>query len=267
MANGSELELLAGEGTFQGFSNFFQKENRNWWQDRSPLVRAGIWLVLIDGLLILSLFILPNLAGPGGEPLIPEDPLEMGSQMFTGITMIALAIGIVILLQDTIIEELQSDTAGWVLSKPISRKAFILAKLVSHSVGMLIQMILLPSLIAYGLFWIYEPSAITIGDFIATVFVICVHTLFYLTLTILIGVISKNRSIVLSIALVSIFGGGFVAIPELVQFFPWQLPQIGLLILQGKPVDTMGLTMIGATLLWSFAFSAVAVQQFGRVEL
>lgn len=266
MSSYSELELTTGNGRLRGFGNVLQMENRKWWDGRRLLVRAGLWLLLLNGLLAATLFILPNLTDPEGEPLLPEDPLQMGSELFVGIFMLALAIGIVILMQDAIIEEKQTGTAAWVLSKPVSRDAFILAKLAANVAGMVCLMILLPAVVAYGMFWLYEPGTIALPNFAKMTAVVGLHSLFYLTLTLLMGVLTNSRGVLLVVTLGVLLGGGLVPIQALVQISPWQLPQIGLLLLQGQPIGSMGMTMIVATTVWSLVFLIAAVWQFERTE-
>jgi ABC-2 type transport system permease protein len=50
-----------------------------------------------------------------------DDVLELGRQIFFGLGILALSLGAIVLLQDSIIEEKNNGTAEWVLSKPVSR--------------------------------------------------------------------------------------------------------------------------------------------------
>jgi ABC-2 type transport system permease protein len=266
MSSNSEFQLVTGSGPWRGFSNLFQKENQAWWAPRRALTMAALWAALIDGLLALALFVLPHLTGPQGEPLIPEDPLQLGSEMFVGVFILALAIGIIVLLQDAIIGEKQMGTAAWVLSKPVSRSAFLGAKTAASLIGVLCLMILLPAIVGYFLFWLYEPGAIIPTNFAAAMGVVALHSFFYLTLTLLMGVLADSRGVLLAVTLGSLLGGGLVPFKELVQIAPWQLPQVGLLLLRGQALGTMEWTMIIATGVWSIAFLLVALWRINRIE-
>ena len=81
----------------------------------------------------------PPLTDPEGNPLIDRRPLanEQHSCLWAW-PPLGLAIGIIVVMQDAIIEEIQLGTAAWVLSKPVSRQAFLSAKLVASVVGMLL---------------------------------------------------------------------------------------------------------------------------------
>ena len=55
----------------------------------------------------------------------------------------------IIMGQDAILGERLSGTAAWVLSKPLRRPAFILAKLIAYGLGLLATWVVLPGAIAY----------------------------------------------------------------------------------------------------------------------
>jgi hypothetical protein len=96
--------------------------------------------------------------------------------------------------------------------------------------------------------------------------VIGLHSLFYLTLTLLLGVLVDSRGVLLAATFASLLGGGLVPFPALVRIAPWQLPQVGLLVLRGQALGAMELTMIIATAVWSVAFFLAALWQINRTE-
>ncbi len=266
MSSNSAFQLVAGNGRFRGFDNLLQRENQKWWPLRRALTRAAIWIILLNGLLAAALFVFPTMTDPEGNLLFPDDPLQTGSAMFVGLAAVGLSIGIIVTLQDAIIEEKQMGTAAWILSKPVSRQAFLSAKLVSSVVGMICLMIIPSALVAYGLFWLYEPGAYTWTNFVGMLAVVTLHTLFYLTLTLMMGTLTNRRGVLLAVTLGSLLGGGMVPIQALVQISPWQLQQVGMMVLEGVPLDRLALTMIGATAVWCLVFLLVAAWQFERTE-
>lgn len=266
MHSNSQFQAVPRNRHWQGFNNLLHKENQAWWTPRRAVMLSTLWIVLLDGLLALALFILPKLTGPQGEALIPEDPLQMGSELFAGVSILALAIGVIILLQDAIIGEKQMGTAAWVLSKPVTRSAFLAAKAAASTAGVIFLMILLPGVIAYLLFWFYEPGAVTAANLARMLSVVTLHTLFYLTLTLLLGVLVDNRGLLLALTFALLLGGGLVPFKALVQVSPWQLPQVSLLLLQGQSLGGIEWTMIGATAVWSVLFMLTALWQINRLE-
>lgn len=266
MSSNAEFQMVMGNGRFRGFNNILRRENQKWWPPRRALSRVALWVLLLNGILTLFLFVLPTLTDPEGNKLFEDNPLQMSSEMFAGLTAVALAIGVIVALQDTIIEEVQLGTAAWVLSKPVSRTAFVMAKVVASAVGVVALMVLPVSLVAYGLFWLYEPGAVALPNFAGMMAVIILHTFFYLTLTLLLGTLTTRRGVLLAVTLGSLLGGGMVPVRALVQISPWQLQQVGLMVLYDLPLDNLALTMIGATAVWCVVFLVVAVWRFERSE-
>lgn len=266
MSSNVEFQMVLGNGRLRGFTNLLQRENQNWWPLGRALTRAVLWVLLLNGILALSLFVFPTLTEPNGNPLMDEDPLQMSSQLFVGLATVGLAIGVVVAMQDTIIEEVLLGTAAWVLSKPVSHTAFVVAKLVANVVGLLLLMVLPSALVAYGLFWLYEPGAYTWLNFAGMMAVVTLHALFYLSLTLLMGTLTTRRGVLLAVTLGSLLGGGMVPIKTLVQISPWQLQQVGLMVLFDMPLDSLAWTMIGATAVWSIIFLVTAVWRFERSE-
>ncbi len=68
---------------------------------------------------------------------------------FLMIAGVVAPIAAIIMGQDAIQGERLSGTAAWVLSKPLRRPAFILAKLIAHGVGFLATWVVLPGAVAY----------------------------------------------------------------------------------------------------------------------
>lgn len=266
MTSNAEFEMVEGNGRFRGFTNLLERENQKWWPARRALARAALWVVLLNGILAVSLFVFPTLTDPNGNSVMDEDPLQMSSQLFTGLAAVGLAIGVIVAMQDSIIEEIQLGTAAWVLSKPISRMAFVSAKLIANVVGLLFLMVLPSGLAAYGLFWLYEPGAYTWSQFAGMMAVITLHAFFYLTLALLLGTLTTKRSVLLAVTLGSLLGGGMVPVKTLVQISPWQLQQVGLMLLFDMPLDSLAWTMLGATAVWCLLFLFAAVWQFERAE-
>ena len=266
MSSNAEFQMVVGNGRFRGFHNLLQRENQKWWPLRRMLTRVALWVFLLNGILALSLFVFPTMTDPEGNLVMTDDPLSTSSTMFVGLAAVGLAIGVIVAMQDSIIEENQMGTAAWVLSKPVSRTAFVVAKFVAAVVGTLLLMILPSALAAYGLFWLYQPGAFTWTHFASMIGVVTLHALFYLTLTLLMGTLTNRRGILLAVTLGSLLGGGMVPIKALVQISPWQLQQVGMMMLYGLPLDSLGTMMIGATAVWSLLFLITAVWRFERIE-
>lgn len=264
----NSFEHIQETGWRLGFANLFNRENRKWWRSSRWWVQSLIWLAFLAGFMVLALYIIPNLTAPDGQPISTEDPISSALQGFFGIGSLLLAIGITILMQDELIGEKQSGTAEWVLSKPASRSAFFLSKLSAHTLGMLLVMIGLPALVSYLLLWAYSGSAFPAAPYWAGVLLLTLHTFFYLTLALLLGVLFNRREILLAVSLFSLLGGSFIRsfLPQPSLFTPWFLSDISFMAAMGVPIPLEFQVSILATLAWSILFIAVAVWRFRRHE-
>jgi len=222
--------------------------------------------LLLDGLLAFALFILPNMAAGDGVPISPAEALDIGRQMFFGLGVIVLSIGAIVLLQDAIIEEKTSGTAAWILSKPTSRPAYVLAKLLPNLLGMAVTMLLVPGLVGYFIFRAFDAEAVTLRGFLTSGGIVAINLLFYVTLTLLLGVVFKSRGPLLGITLGSLFGGALVPVAAIVQFTPWKLGDLVILPVMGMALPPIAMTMLVSTAVWSLLFIAAAIWQMNRLE-
>jgi ABC-2 type transport system permease protein len=97
-----------------------------------------------------------------------------------------LSLGAIVLNQGMIVDEKLSGTGEWVLSKPLTRPAFLLAKLGGNFMGILVVLVGLQSLVAYLQVWLKTGEPFPVGPFLLGVAILALHVLFYVTLTMLI---------------------------------------------------------------------------------
>jgi ABC-2 type transport system permease protein len=123
MASNSVLQPVTARGWRAGFNNLFRKENRDWWGTRSWLVQAIIWTAILIGMLATVLFAETK----GSDSLELQGGLWVtGLIIFFAVGGIALSVGVIIMGQEEVLDEKRSGTAAWILSKPVSRVAFII---------------------------------------------------------------------------------------------------------------------------------------------
>ena len=94
--------------------------------------------------------------------------LSIHTQIVIGNAIIIIigAIGGVILVQGALVGEKRSGTAAWVLSKPISRPAFFLAKLIANAIGTLVTITLAQGLIGYLVIYLGLDTAPALPAFL-----------------------------------------------------------------------------------------------------
>lgn len=275
MAANLELQRVNEWGGLRGFSNLFRKENRAWWGTRRWWINALLWTGLLCGLTAIMLFVPSEEVSQATEAEITQAGgliayiLLLGLNVFFQFGVPVLAIGTVILAQDLIIGEKQSGVAEWLLSKPVTRRAYVLAKVAANALGVFALLVGLPSVVAYGMLSLRMGTPFPLAPFLSAVGIITVHTLFYLTLTLMLGTIFNNRGPILGIALGSVLGGGMLGslIKPLFYVTPWMLPKVALLTATGQAIPAeMGIASLVATALWSVVFIFVAFAKFEKME-
>ena len=275
MAANLELLRVKERSGLRGFSNLFRKENRAWWGTRRWWINALLWTVLLGGLTAIMLFASGEEVNEATEAEITQAGglvayiLSLGLNIFFQFGVPVLAIGTVILAQDLIIGEKQSGVAEWLLSKPVTRRAYVLAKASANALGVFALLIGLPSVVAYGLLSLRMGAPFPVAPFLSAVGIMTVHTLFYLTLTLMLGTIFNSRGPILGIALGSVLGGGMLGglIKPLFYVTPWMLPKVAVLTATGQAITAeMGIASLVATTLWSVVFILVAFAKFEKME-
>ncbi len=134
------LQRVAPRRILRGFGNLLQNETRAWWGTRKWLVHLLIWIAIINGFAGLIAWA----EGQDGEAA--SEVYSEAVQVFFIIGGIAAALGVVSTTQGAIVGEKQLGTAAWIMSKPVSRSAFVLAKLLAHAGAFLVLAIALPVL-------------------------------------------------------------------------------------------------------------------------
>jgi ABC-2 type transport system permease protein len=255
-----------GGGWLGGFGNMLGKELGDWFGTRRWLVQTIAWLVIINGLMAFIMFIVP-LIDPS-EQLGPAEQAAQGLGLFFAFSALLGGIGMVILTQDEIIQEKQTGTAAWILSKPVSRNSFILTKLLSNFVGGLIFIAALPGAVAYAELNFAAHQAPPILPFVMGIGAILLALVFYLSLVIMLGTLFEQRGPVLGIALGLLIGGLIASqfSPQISYILPVNMQDIGGALAQGQPLPAVAISQLIATAVWSLLFAVVALWRFGRLE-
>ena len=133
--NESLLVPSRTRGWRMGLANMLAKEIAAWWRTRRWWVQCLVALLLLNGTMALN--------------LRDGQRVDNAGLNFLMIAALCVPIAAISLAQDSILGERHSGTAAWVLSKPLRRPAFILAKLIAHGLGLLVAWVVLPGAIAY----------------------------------------------------------------------------------------------------------------------
>jgi ABC-2 type transport system permease protein len=263
-----------GGGWLAGFGNMFAKELGEWFGTRRWLWQLLIWLIIINGFVGFMLFVIPMLqdqglqtVGTGDAEMLP--PESLGFYWAFPLMVIFGIAGVVILAQDEVIQEKQSGTAAWILSKPAARSAFILTKLISNLFGALIFIVVLPGLVTLGETYLAAHKVLPLGSLLAGVGVTWLALAFYISLTILLGVLFESRGPVLGIALGTMFVGRIIAglVPPIAYVLPVTMDGVAQMVMLGMPLPDIMVSQVITTAVLTVVFTLMALWRFHKTEL
>jgi len=251
-------------GWRMGLTSMLSKELAAWWRTWRGWVQCLVALLLLNGNMAISL------------KVSPVSSAALAFMMNLGLCVPLAAVS---MAQDSILGEKHSGTAAWVLSKPLRRPAYVLAKLIALGLGLFVAWVALPGVIAY--FQLAKPTE---GYFtplrIAGVMGLAyLNLLFFATLALMLATFFNGRGQVLGISLALAWAGPvpFVSTPIqeyapwLYDLMPWKLlidfetnQPLAYYLANGQPLPTV--LPIIATALWCVLFTAVAIWRMSREE-
>ncbi len=185
------LDRVTQTGWRSGLPSLMAAGFGSWWKTRTWWIQSLIWIAVLNGSLAALIW--------------GDAPDRQAIFTVFGVMTTFAAIAVTIIMQEAIVGEKRSGTAAWVLSKPASRTAFVLSKLVPNSVGVLATMILIPSsvlLVQLALAGI----DVDLGPFALGAAVAGLNLLFYLTLSLMLGTLFDSAGPVIAIPLAFAFG-------------------------------------------------------------
>lgn len=254
------LKPAYNEGWLGGFGNLLRKELGQWWGTRSWWIQLIIWVLFLNG---PSTIVMLTEAGTAAEVL------QEVIFTFLPASIVMIAIGTVIATQGAIVGEKELGTAAWVLSKPASRSAFILAKVVAYVGSFWISAILIPSAFFLLTTWYLVEAPLALLPFLMGVAMVVLTQLFYLTLSLMLGTFFSTRGPVAAIGIAFLLAGALLKglIPmAVVSVTPWLLADLsGALALQ-LPLPPNWYVSPVATAIWTLLFTVLALWRFNREE-
>jgi ABC-2 type transport system permease protein len=281
MASNIALHPTRERRWFSGFGNMFYKQNHQWWGTWSWLVQIVIWLIIINGMFALVVLLAPNspeakqalqAASEAEIAAMKAQFADQGLTIYFAFGGLITGAGVAVRAQDALIGEKRSGTAAWVLSKPVSRAAFLLAKLAADAIGILVTMCIIQGVIGYFIYKASTGISLPIPNCLAAMGLVAMVMLFFLCLTYMLGAVSDSRGLTVGVPLLLV-GGQQIGnmVPLLVKTMPWQLvtgmrgnPALAISLLKGQRLATV--TPIICTAVMTVLFIVVAVWRFQREE-
>ena len=243
-----------------GFGNMFRKELGQWWGTRTWWVQILIWVLILNG--VTTIIALT-------ESMTPDEMLAEVIGTFLAVGVGAIGIGTVITVQGAIVGEKELGTAAWVMSKPASRSAFILAKTLAYAIGYWITAMIIPAVILILFTGRLIPLPIAVGPFLIGLALMALGQLFYLSLTLMLGTFFNSRGPIAGIGIGFILTGLLLKgmIPVMIQIVtPWPLGDVAGGLVLGTELPSVWPVPIIATAIWIVVMTVVALWRFGREE-
>jgi len=253
----------------RGLWNMFLKENSLWCGTRRWVVQTVLWTAVVTGSVAFVLYVFSTLP-VAAKPDI-YDALGTGAaalQLFFNVCGYTYVIGVIVLTHDLIISEKETGTAEWVLSKPVSRKAFVLSKLAASIIWVTLIMVLLQGALLLFVTEIFHGE-IDLIPFLKGLGIIWLICLFYITFTVFLGTILNTRGAVLGAAFLFFLIGNLAPLLYSESYFimPWKLPKIAFSFSVCLAWNAKMMLPIVMTAIWSLLFTAGALWRIERMEI
>jgi ABC-2 type transport system permease protein len=246
-------------GWRSGLSRLMRAGFGSWWTTKQWWINTLIWTAVINGSVAVAVW--------------GDAPDELDAYTLYGEMTMFGAIAVAILMQDTVVGEKLSGTAAWVLSKPASRSAFMLSKLVPNAVGVVATMIAIPSAV-FMVQLVLADVGVSADGFVLGACVAALNLMFYLTLTLMLGTLFDTAAAVIAIPLAFAFGQQLLGgIPGLIPLLPWALvvpvdgsdTSVVSAVMTGQSIATPGAIAVAA--FCCVGFTIVAFRAWSRTKL
>jgi ABC-2 type transport system permease protein len=249
-----------------GFSVLLRKELLEQWRTlRLPIV-AGLFLVIGIGSPLLARYtpeLIEALAGDLGFPIPEPTTADSVNQLLRNLGQFG-ALAAILLAMGAVAPEKERGTAALLLTKPLTRGAFLAAKVVAISLTLAVSMAL-----AAGAAWVYTAilfEPLPVGGLAALAVLSWLALLSYAALTFLASTVLRSSAAAGGIGFGALIGLAIVsALPNVGRYVPPGLTgPAGELALGGSP-DVLGPVVVVAGLI--VATFGLAWLSFRRQEV
>lgn len=247
-----------------GFGTVFARESRRWWSTHRWWTQTLLWTALLNGLLLAFLWIADQAAAAG-----PAVGVAEVWPQYLPVAVLLSTVGVVVLTQGVMLDERRSGTLEWVLTKPVSRTAFVLAKLAAHGLPVLFALVVVPWTGLYALLSSQVAGTWPVERFLAVAGLVALLLAFTVAVTVLLGTVTTSRGLVIGapIAAVMLYDGVHVLARDLAGQlpFPWETTTVAVHLATGAPLASA--VPVVATLVWTAAAVTAACWRFEREQL
>ncbi len=262
------LQSVKEKGWRRGLGNLLQGEYSAWFKSSRWWKHLILWFTIINVMMMIMVIASAQEAKKGNE----GPPLLLMYGVFGGMFV---AIGVMIIMQQVLVREKGSGTAAWVLSKPVTRTAFVVSRVTVNSIAILLTAVIVPGVVFFitmGLF--SDLGWLSPFGFTAALVMISLNMFYWIALVLMMGTLSDSSSVVIAvpIALFFTFAYGPGMVPQLIYISPLMLSfnlageisPLTVSFINGEPVFSW-LPLI-STVVSCVIFITVAIWRFNRQE-
>lgn len=238
-----------------GLRNLTGRESSAWWTTRRWWTQTLVWTAILVGILAAMLWVLPNLTESTGGPAM--DPIDTIRQ-FPELAAVVMAIGVVLNGQGLILDERRNGVLEWLLSKPVTPGALVVARFLGNAGGMAATTVALPWIAVHTVLSLTMGEPWPAGASLGTAALLGLVVVFHLALVLALGTLLRSRVAVLALPIVATVGADAVVAlaPSLFHVSPWTLGALASVVLTDGVLVTWW--PVVATLVWTTALVAVA---------
>ena len=265
----SQFQLVKEKGWRRGLGNLLHGEYSAWFKSSRWWKQGIMWFSIINLMMVIMIIASAEAAknGKGGPPVLFMYGIFGG--MF-------VAFGVMVIMQRVLVGEKRSGTAAWVLSKPVTRTAFVVSRLAVNSIAILLTAVIVPGVIFYiTLGLLSDFGWLSPLGFTAALLMVSLHTFYWIALVLMMGTFfeSSGGVIAVPIALFFAFWMGTGLLPGLIYISPLllifspaseQMNALAVSFMIGEPVFSW-LPLL-STIVSCVLFIAVAIWRFNRQE-
>ena len=265
-----------------GLQNLISREGRQWLHTRRWWVQLLFWFILLNGFVMFGLFVMPNLiaestaeieqaTASGAEVMTAEEFQQDVPNALFGLATLFLPVGVIILTHGQVYGEKRSGVAAWILSKPISRSTYLLAKLITDATGIIVLLVILQLIPAY----LVLSSVLIMSwmDYLQATGLLILLLLFYQTFTMMMSVVGNSTEIILGVSFAVLLGGLVLknalvsTVGDIVFLTPWMLPDAITIVLSGQALPQQFQMTVIAVGVLTAVWLGIMFWQFQNQEL
>jgi ABC-2 type transport system permease protein len=257
------------KGWRRGLGNLLQGEYSAWFKSSRWWKHLILWFAIINVMMVIMIIAAAKAATEGGE----GPPILFMYGIFGGMFV---AFGVMIIMQRVLVKEKSSGTAAWVLSKPVTRTAFVVSRLAVNSIAILLTSVIVPGVILYiTLGLLSDYGWLSPSGFAAGLAMVSLHTFYWIALVLMMGTLTESSGAVMAVPMVLyfVFWYGPSLIPAMTYISPLlltfspapeQMSALSVAFMSGEPVFSW-LPLV-STVISCVIFIAVAIWRFNRQE-